>query len=174
MLAPHRLGTKLPAVEPAKSPIQIRGEDRIKPLYTGNMHVPVWSAVTLCTELVITVCVYSIIWKAYRTGVFLRVFAFSVLAYELLFNISYMFSREIGSSGAVTYNPYTTALAIFHGTFSLLMFVTLVVFFLVAEREYRRGENYFQTHRKLTIAFSIAWGVSILSGLIFFVSLYII
>lgn len=139
------------------------------------MNIPILSIVTLLTELVITASVYFIIWKAYRTGAFMRVLAFAILGYELLFNISYMLSRELGvDESAVVYNPYETGLAIFHGTFSLLMFVMLMVFFLMAARAYRRGENYFLIHPRLTWSFVLAWGVSILSGITFFVSLYLL
>ena len=136
------------------------------------MSIPVWSIVTLCTELLVTASVYFIIWKGYRSGVFLRTFAFAVLAYEVLFNISYMLSRELGSAGAAVYSPYETGLAIFHGTFSLVMFVALVAFFLTAARAYARGGNYFASHPRLTLTFVIAWGISILSGITFFISLY--
>lgn len=142
--------------------------------YTYYMTIPAWSIITLFTELCVTASVYFIIWKAYRSGVFLRYFAFAVLAYEVLFNISYMLGRELGAQNSAVYDPYLTALAIFHGTFSLIMFVTLVVFFLAAARAYRRGENYFLAHQRLTLAFIIAWGVSILSGLTFFISLYVL
>ena len=100
------------------------------------MSIPVWSIVTLCTELLVTASVYFIIWKAYRSGIFLRAVAFAVLAYEVLFNISYMLSRELGSEGATVYSPYETGLAIFHGTFSLVMFATLIIFFVTAARAY--------------------------------------
>lgn len=142
-------------------------------ILTG-MTIPVWSLVTLLTELVVTGSVYFIIWKAYRTGIFLRVFAFSVLAYEALFNITYMSSRAAGVGTAVSYSPFEIGLAIFHGTFSIVMFLALVGFFLWAARIYKRGENFFLIHKKLTIIFVIAWGVSIISGLVFFVSLYLI
>ncbi len=135
--------------------------------------IPFWSIVTLCTELVVTASVYFIVWKAYRTGIFLRLFAFVVLGYELLFNVSYMLSREAAGQASVVYKPYETALAIFHGIFSLVMFIALVTFFLVAARAYKRGENYFLLHKRLTMTFIIAWSVSILSGIALFVSLYI-
>jgi hypothetical protein len=139
------------------------------------MDIPILSIVTLLTELVITASVYFIIWKAYRTGAFMRRLAFAILGYELLFNISYMLSRELGvDESTVVYNPYETGLAIFHGTFSLLMFVMLFVFFIMAARAYRRGENYFLIHPRLTWSFVLAWGVSILSGIAFFASLYIL
>jgi hypothetical protein len=136
------------------------------------MHIPILSTLTLCAEILITASIYFIIWKAYRTGVFLRWFAFGVLAYEVLFNISYMFSRELGERNAGALNPYETALAIFHGTFSLLMFVTLIIFFLTAARAYKHGRNYFSQHRRLMIVFVCAWGFSILSGIALFISLY--
>lgn len=138
------------------------------------MNIPIFSLVTLVTELLVTASVYFIIWKAYRTGIFLRFYAYGVLIYETLFNISYMLSRELGEQGAKVYNPYETGLAIFHGIFSIIMFVTLVIFFLRAARSYKKHENYFQLHKKLTLTFVIAWGISILSGVTFFISLYLL
>jgi hypothetical protein len=137
------------------------------------MHIPLWSLLVLFAELLVTASVYFIIWKAYRTGVFLRLFAFAILAYEAIFNVSYMVSKENSVSGTTVYSPYETGMAIFHGVFSLVMFVALVVFFVTASRMYRRGENYFLTHQRLTITFVIAWAISILSGVAFFVSLYL-
>lgn len=137
------------------------------------MHIPFWSIFTLCTELAVTASVYFIIWKAYRTGVFLRTLAFVTLGYEVLFNISYMLSRELGAQSTQVYSPYETGLAIFHGIFSLIMFVTLAVFFIFSARGYARGENYFLLRPKLTGTFVAAWGVSILSGMAFFASLYL-
>ncbi|HUC01525.1 MAG TPA: hypothetical protein VMA75_01310 [Candidatus Paceibacterota bacterium] len=137
------------------------------------MHIPLLSTITLCAELIVTTSIYFIIRKAYTTGVFLRWFAFGVLAYELLFNITYMFSRELKGDSAGPLNPYETAIGAFHGIFSLIMFVALIVFFLVAAGGYRKGENYFLKHRRLTITFVYAWGLSILSGVGLFISLYI-
>jgi hypothetical protein len=137
------------------------------------MHIPILSAVTLIAELFVTASVYFIIWKAYRAGVFLRWFAFGILAYETLFNITYMFSRELKGESAGPLNPYETILGAFHGIFSLIMFVALVIFFVMAAGGYRRGENYFLKHRSRTITFVYAWGLSIISGVALFVTLYI-
>ncbi len=141
------------------------------------MHLPLWSVVTLCTELVVTTLVYFIIYDATLRGVFRRGLAFGVLAYEALFNISYMTSRLLkgthdGTAQIMT--PYETGLAIFHGTFSFLMFIALVVFFIVAARAYARGDHYFRTHPRTTILFVSAWGISILSGVLFFFELYLL
>jgi hypothetical protein len=137
------------------------------------MSIPLLSAATLIAELLITASVYFIVWKAYHTGRFMRFFAAGVLTYEILFNISYMLSRELGGQDAGTLNPYETGLAAFHGIFSFIMFVTLVAFFIVAGRAYKRGANYFLEHRRMTILFVCAWGLSILSGGALFVSLYL-
>lgn len=137
------------------------------------MSIPAWSIITLCTELVVTASVYTIIWRSYRSGTFPTLFAALVLGYETLFNISYMLSRELSTPTTAVYNPYETGLAIFHGIFSLVMFASLVAFFIAAMRAYKRGENYFASHPRLTIVFSVAWGVSILSGAALFASLYL-
>ena len=139
------------------------------------MPIPFFSIVTLFTEVVVTALVIFIVRRGYRTGVFPRRLAFSVLGYEALFNISYMVSRTLHESGEPvrTMKPGELPLAIFHGTFSLVMFVALVAFFLLAARGYGRGENYFLLHRKTMIAFLSAWGISVLSGFLFFARIYL-
>ena len=140
------------------------------------MHIPLWSSITLGTELLVTAFVYFIIYGAYQSGVFRKRIAFGVLAYELLFNITYMASRFFSSEAPVSrriVTPYETGLAIFHGTFSLLMFVALVAFFLSAYYGYERGSNYFREHGQLTSVFCAAWLISILSGVFFFIALYL-
>lgn len=140
------------------------------------MAIPTWSIVTLVTEFGVTAAVFFVIWKAYTAGRFIRPLAFGVLAYEVIFNISYMLSRSLqhASEEAGTEKPGEIALAIFHGTFSLAMFVALIIFFFVAASRYARGENYFLVHRRLTVVFLWAWTVSVLSGASFFVLLYLV
>ena len=130
----------------------------------------------MCTEIIVTISVLYVIKKAYTTGVFARALAFGVLAYEVLFNISYMASRELTESpgnSEVEGSTFMTILAIFHGTFSLIMFLTLLTFFIFAARAYARGENFFLNHKQGTIGFIVAWSVSILSGIAFFLALYV-
>lgn len=132
---------------------------------------------TLGTELLVSGFVYGIIYDGYRRNRFHRRTAFFVLGYEVLFNISYMLSRLLENTpGRVTQvlTPYETSLAIFHGVFSLVMFLTLVAFFIAAARGYGRGENYFRMRPRLTILFALAWLISVLSGVAFFVNLYLI
>jgi hypothetical protein len=140
------------------------------------MNIPLLSIFTLCTELLVTVSVVYIIRKAYTTGIFARSLAFGVLAYEVLFNITYMVSRELlhaPSVEAIEESSGITTLAIFHGVFSLVMFIALVAFFVIAARAYKNGENFFLTHQKSTITFLTAWSISIFSGIFFFLLLYV-
>ena len=138
------------------------------------MHIPLFSTITLVTEFFVTIGVLAVIIRGYRTGIFMRALAYGVLAYETLFNITYMATRATSAPGATqVYNPYTTTLAIFHGTFSLLMFVLLVVFFMAAAQRYALGENFFRIYRRTTYAFVIAWLTSVVSGFAFFIALYL-
>lgn len=137
------------------------------------MQVPLWSIVTLLTELFVTGSVFYIVLRAYRSGIFLKRFAAIVLGYELLFNVSYMASREVSGAEASSLDPYVTALAIFHGIFSLVMFLALVAFFITAWRAYGRGENFFAKRSVLTVTFISAWTLSILSGITLFAQLYL-
>ena len=141
------------------------------------MDTPVWSIVTLVAELAVTAIVYFVIYEAYTRGVFHRALALGVLVYELLFNITYMASRLLKGTHdgtAQVFTPYETGLAIFHGTFSLGMFVALVAFFVIAARAYARGDSFFHDRPRLTFAFCVAWGISILSGVLFFIALYLV
>jgi hypothetical protein len=126
----------------------------------------------------VTVAVFYIIYRAYYEHYFLRGFAITVLAYELLFNISYMSSRLFGhvlseEHAQMHHAPYEIAVAAFHGIFSLLMFILLIVFFIFAIRAYGRGEQFFSNHTKLTLAFVVAWIISIFSGIFLFFLLYL-
>ncbi len=142
------------------------------------MDIPIFSIFSLVTELLVTASVFYIIYHAYYEGVFARALAYGVLAYEMLFNISYMTARLFGHvlSGEHArehHEPYEVAVAIFHGTFSLIMFISLMVFFIFALRAYGRGENFFRVHEKLTTAFVAAWTVSVFSGVLLFFLLYV-
>jgi heme A synthase len=141
------------------------------------MDAPLFSIVSLVTELFVTAGVFYIIYYAYYEGHFMRPLAYGVLAYEMLVNISYMSARLFGHvlSGEHAeehHEPYEVAVAIFHGVFSLTMFIALIVFFIFALRAYGRGENFFKKYTKLTITFVAAWVVSVFSGVFLFFLLY--
>lgn len=139
------------------------------------MIIPLWSIATLVTEFFVTAVIFYVIWTAVSRLSFNRTLAFGVIAYEVVFNISYMVFRSIEhekEAKSIVENSGTEALALFHGIFSLIMFISLIIFFLVADRHYAKGENYFVHHHRLTRIFLFAWGASVLSGAFLFAQLY--
>lgn len=136
------------------------------------MVAPFQSTFTLFAELVITGIVLYIFYAAYTRKRFPRGLVVFALAYEIVFNISYMVSRMITHAASSHDTPFEIGLAAFHGTLSLVMFISLIAFLVVAWRNYARGINYFREHTKLTIVFLIFWLVSVLSGVLFYLVEY--
>lgn len=134
------------------------------------MHIPLYSTVTLFAELIVSTIIYYSLYQGYKNNKFPVKLAAAALTYEILFNISYMASRVPATAkSAPLDSPFLIGLAITHGILSLVMFISLVVFFAFAFRSYRKGVNYFKAHKFLTTIFLIFWTISIVSG----VSLYI-
>lgn len=135
--------------------------------------IPWFSTLTLVTELVITISILFIFYNAYKYNKFYYGFTAAVLAYEALINVGYMtrslFDHTVGKK--IT-SPYYIVLAAFHGSFSLLMFILLLVFMFFAWRNYKKGINFFLVHKKLTITFLISWMVAVITGFLFYYLLY--
>src|SRR4051812_27690607 len=114
--------------------------------------IPWFSTFTLVTEALVTASVIYILYSGYYKNKFPGVLAGITLGYEALFNISYMAYRALTHEEASghTDSPFHIGIAIFHGSFSLLMFVLLIVFMLFAWKSYKKGINFFQNHKKLT------------------------
>ena len=136
---------------------------------------PWWSTLTLMTELLVTAAVLATIYYGYVRGVFLKYLAGAALAYEVIFNISYMATRAFSSDpvSLAVASPFYIALAIFHGTFSLFMFAAILAFFAAAWRAYGRGENFFRVHRVMTMVFTACWLIALCSGFVFYYVSYL-
>ena len=136
--------------------------------------IPWFSTFTLATETLVTAGVLYVFYQAYYFNAFSRAVAGVVLGYETLFNITYMASRVSSHVEKIpgTESPLHIALAIFHGIFSLLMFILLLVFMYLAWRAYDNGINYFHVHKRITLAFLIAWMIAIISGFAFYYETY--
>lgn len=133
------------------------------------MHAPLYSTITLVAELIISACIYYTLYRGYRHNKFPAKIAAFALIYESVFNISYMVSRVSSQANAARVeSPLLIGLAIVHGTLSLLMFLALIVFFIFAWTRYRKGINYFQSHKILTTIFIFFWTFSIISGVLFY------
>jgi len=133
---------------------------------------PFLSTITLVAELLISWAVFYSLWSGYTKNKFPAKIAGIALAYEIIFNISYMVSRVGAHTG--TYEPLPgLALAIAHGTLSLVMFVALILFFTLAWKNYRKGVNYFRLHRIWTILFLVFWTLAVVSGILFYLVEYV-
>ncbi len=139
------------------------------------MHgIPWFSTFTLVTETLVTAAILYILYLGYYKGQLLNKLLAATLAYELLFNISYMAYRATThmDSKAHPDSTFHIILAAFHGTFSLLMFLLLLVFMYFAWRGYKNGANFFRDHKKLTAVFLASWLIAVLSGYVFYYEAY--
>lgn len=134
---------------------------------------PLYSTITLIAEIVISAAIYYSIYSGYTHNKFPWKLAGAALAYEIFFNISYMVLRFSAHTG--THEPSAgLALAIIHGVLSLAMFIALIVFFVLAWINYRKGINYFRLHRVWTIIFLVFWTLAVVSGILFYLVEYVI
>ncbi|MEK7581299.1 MAG: hypothetical protein AAB512_03375 [Patescibacteria group bacterium] len=140
------------------------------------MTPPILSTFTLITEIFVTAAVLYIFYKSYKTGLFPSRLAFATLAYEVLFNISYMVYSSMVREAHESTRVFTwkIGVAIFHGVLSLVMFVSLVVFMVLAYRAYRKGKNYFREHKNISFVFLFFWFAAILSGVTLYLLEYFI
>ncbi|HTM68281.1 MAG TPA: hypothetical protein VL426_03180 [Candidatus Binatia bacterium] len=132
------------------------------------MHAPIYSTVSLVTELFVSAGIVTAIVQAYRKNVFRKRLVLLTLAYETLFNVSYMIYRVLTHEEEPHESKIDVGLAIFHGTLSLAMFIALIVFMIIAWKRYAKGVNFFRAHRILTGMFLFLWALSILSGIAFY------
>lgn len=139
------------------------------------MHAPLFSTITLFTELLISAAVYYSLYSGYKHHKFPTVLAAIALLYETIFNITYMARRVPGHvKSAHVEAPWLVGLAIVHGILSLIMFIALVAFFITAAIQYKKGNNYFKNHPVLTGIFIFFWTFSIVSGVLFYLVDYVL
>jgi hypothetical protein len=136
------------------------------------MNAPLLSNISLITEFFVTGVVFYIFYRGYKKNVFHTKLAIVTMLYELIFNISYMASRTSHATSK-SVGP-VVLLAVVHGILSLVMFVLLIIFLIVAWTRYRKGENFFHNHKILTFTFLFFWSISVLSGFGFYIFKYIL
>ena len=131
--------------------------------------IPWFSTFTLFTELLVTLSVLYIFYYGYKFNRFFYKLTAITLAYEIFFNISYMASRAVGHKNpSVLIKGTPVILAAFHGIFSLLMFLALLVFMGLAWYNYKKGINYFLVHKYVTFIFIVLWLIAVFSGFAFY------
>lgn len=138
------------------------------------MQAPLYSTITLIAELFVSAAIYYSLYQGYKHNRFPVKLAAAALIYEIIFNISYM-AMQVPQHAKATgvESPFVIGLAIVHGVLSLIMFITLVIFFILAFEHYRKGVNYFKRHKIFTIIFTCFWTFSIVSGILFYFVEYI-
>lgn len=137
------------------------------------MNIPWLSTLTLFTELIVTACVLYAFYSGYKKNRFPTALIAGALIYETFVNVAYMVSRAAGGELQPGGPGWYIALAAFHGIFSLLMYLGVIAFMLLAWRNYRKGVNYFAAHPALTRWFIALWLIAILSGISFYFTSYV-
>lgn len=135
--------------------------------------MPWLSAVSAGTELLVTAAVFYVLYKAVVWEVLKTRLLAAALAYEVLFNISYMTFRLLTHPEPSHHPAWMVGLLALHGVLSLAMFLALVAFALVAWRRHAQGRNFFKERAALTAVFVALWSVSLLSGEAVFVLEYV-
>ncbi len=138
------------------------------------MQIPWFSTFTLFTELIVTASVLYIFYSGYKKNRFPYTLVLITLLYETFVNIGYMASRALEGETEPSGAGWYIALAAFHGIFSLAMFLGLIVFMILAWRNYKKGINYFAVHPTLTRWFIALWLIAILSGISFYFTSYFV
>lgn len=135
---------------------------------------PLYSTFTLFTEIVITLAILYTFYSGYVKNHFPKKIAFGALIYETFFNVSYMVMRVLTHKEKPHIPDPDVWLAAFHGITSLIMFILLIVFVLLAWKNYKKGINYFKEHKKITFLFLFFWMISIFSGIAFYILEYFV
>jgi len=137
------------------------------------MNIPFFSTFTLFTETIVTISILYVFYSGYKKNKFPFKLVTVALAYEIAFNISYMAYRAISNVKNEPKMPRLILdLAIFHGIFSLIMFVALLIFMVLAWKNYKKEINYFKLHRTFSVLFLICWLIAVFSGVFFYYEAY--
>lgn len=143
-------------------------------LATAVTHaIPWFSAFTAVTELFVTVAIFYVIYQAWANDEFHGKLLAGALAYEVLFNITYMTSRLFTHGHTGSHPDWLVGLLAGHGILSLVMFLGLVAMSVAAYRWDQRGENLFARYSVLTGVFVVLWTISIVSGEAIFLLEYV-
>lgn len=131
------------------------------------MSAPIYSTVTLVAEIFVSSAIFYSFYQGYKNNKFPEKLAIGALTYEILFNISYMAVRLPEHESGIS-DKFRKIFGAIHGSLSLLMFISLIIFFTLAIKNYRKDVNYFKKHKYLTFIFLFFWSVSIITGISFY------
>jgi len=136
------------------------------------VHPPLFSTLTLIAELFIFGAILYVFFKGYEGQVFPFGLAYFTIAYEVIFNIGYMVYRSVGLKQASALSENLKKLGMVHGILSLIVFIALVIFLVLAIKNYEKGINYFKVHSSLTFLLLAFWVISLSSGIFLYIKTY--
>lgn len=131
------------------------------------MHAPLYSTIAVFAEILVSAAVFYTFYQGYKHNRLPEKVAIGAVVYEILFDISYMIYR-LPARESGTNKSLITGLGIFHGTLSLVLFISLIIFFVLAIKNYRRNVNYFLVHKRATSVFLICWSLAVISGIVLY------
>lgn len=146
------------------------------PAHAAPMAAPAFSTFSALTEALVTAAVFYAYVPALRGAAFRYRIAFAAIAYETLFNITYMVRSlfDIGPGERLELSGGELAFVAFHGSLSLAMFVALIAFTVLAYRAAKVGRNVPIEHRNWTLLFLGLWIVSVTTGWWLYFDLYVV
>jgi uncharacterized membrane protein YozB (DUF420 family) len=137
-------------------------------------NVPPYSIFSASSELLVTLAVFYVVWKGWR-GDFRRGLLAAVLVFEVAFNVSYMAYRLFWDTDGLEDIPnWLGSVAAVHGILSLMMLLFLFFIAAMAWRDRERGENFFRATPSLVWLFVVLWTISVLTGELVFVVMYLV
>lgn len=128
---------------------------------------PAFSTLSAATELLVTAAVVWFFYRAFTAQDYRWGLITVAIAYETLFNITYMVMRLFQHEEGVTHQhaAWVSWFLGVHGALSLVMFIGLIAFVVWMWRRHRAGDpDPLGGRRRLAYAFLWLWGLSILSG----------
>ena len=130
----------------------------------GDLNPPAFSILAAFSELVVTAIVYYSI-LSHLQGRRFRIGLLGVaILFEAIVNVSYMLTRFIGPHSPLHFSVRLKLFATLHGTFSMLIFILLIILFFLASSSAKLERNFLREHKFLTYLFLVLWGVSVASG----------
>ncbi|MCF7815658.1 MAG: hypothetical protein K9M10_01490 [Candidatus Pacebacteria bacterium] len=116
-----------------------------------------------------TFAILSIVWFGYFRNIYSSIIARSTAGIFVTYMVLFMWYRN--STGYVeeriVSDSYYALVAATHGIISLMAVILVCYVFVVAQKSFSEGKNYFTNHRIITYSLAILWPLALLSGLCF-------
>ena len=139
------------------------------------MDIPPFSIFSAVSELFVTAGVLYVVRRNWTRRTFPLWLFLAVALFEALVNVTYMATRTARAAGG--HDEIGAGMRLFfaaHGMLSLLAYLWFVVLGVMAWVSQQGGKFWFRDHPAHTVAFLVAWTISIVSGEAIFVTRYLL